>query len=58
MLVSMTVTPVLCYYLLPRMKRLEHGDGWLVARLKRGIRGSSPGRFHARGASPPRRRSR
>lgn len=35
MLVSMTVTPVLCYYLLPRMKRLEHGDGWLVARLKR-----------------------
>ena len=35
MLVSMTVTPVLCYYLLPRMKRLEHGDGALVARLKR-----------------------
>jgi len=35
MLVSMTVTPVLCHYLLPRMKRLEHGDGALVARLKR-----------------------
>jgi HME family heavy-metal exporter len=36
MLVSMTVTPVLCYYLLPRMKRLAHGDSALVAWLKRG----------------------
>lgn len=35
MLVSMTVTPVLCHYLLPRMKRLDHGDSPLVARLKR-----------------------
>ncbi len=35
MLVSMTVTPVLCHYLLPRMKRLDHGDSQLVARLKR-----------------------
>ncbi|MBC8023338.1 MAG: efflux RND transporter permease subunit, partial [Burkholderiales bacterium] len=35
MLVSMTVTPVLCFYLLPGMKRLDHGDSWLVARLKR-----------------------
>ncbi|MGJ7498576.1 efflux RND transporter permease subunit [Variovorax sp. RT4R15] len=35
MLVSMTVTPVLCYYLLPKMKRLDHGDSPLVARLKR-----------------------
>jgi Cu/Ag efflux pump CusA len=35
MLVSMTVTPVLCYYLLPRMRRLEHGDSALVAWLKR-----------------------
>ncbi len=34
MFVSMTVTPVLCYYLLPHMKRLDHGDGPLVARLK------------------------
>ena len=36
MLVSMTVTPVLCYYLLPNMKRLERGDSALVAWLKRG----------------------
>ncbi|MFN0164188.1 MAG: efflux RND transporter permease subunit [Burkholderiales bacterium] len=35
MLVSMTVTPVLCAYLLPNMKRLERGDSWLVAWLKR-----------------------
>jgi HME family heavy-metal exporter len=35
MLVSMTVTPVLCYYLLPNMKRLDHGDSPLVAWLKR-----------------------
>ena len=35
MLVSMTVTPALCSYLLPRMKRLGHGDSPLVTRLKR-----------------------
>ena len=35
MLVSMTVTPVLCLYLLPGMKRLDHGDSPLVAWLKR-----------------------
>ncbi len=35
MMVSMTVTPVLCYYLLPRMKRLDHGDSPLVVWLKR-----------------------
>ncbi|MFN7446104.1 MAG: efflux RND transporter permease subunit [Curvibacter sp.] len=33
--VSMTVTPVLSYYLLPGMKRLDHGDTPLVTRLKR-----------------------
>ncbi|WP_431264595.1 efflux RND transporter permease subunit [Roseateles chitinivorans] len=33
--VSMTVTPVLCSLLLPRMKRLDHGDSPLVSRLKR-----------------------
>ncbi|WUR13320.1 efflux RND transporter permease subunit [[Empedobacter] haloabium] len=35
MLVSMTVTPVLSLYLLPRMKRLRHGDSPLVRWLKR-----------------------
>ncbi|HVL76400.1 MAG TPA: efflux RND transporter permease subunit, partial [Noviherbaspirillum sp.] len=34
MLVSMTVTPVLCYYLLPKMKLLGHGDSKLVTKLK------------------------
>ncbi|WP_310386158.1 efflux RND transporter permease subunit, partial [Roseateles sp.] len=34
MLVSMTVTPVLCTYLLPGMKRLDHGDSPLVLKLK------------------------
>lgn len=34
MLVSMTVTPVLAYYLLPRMKRLHRGDSPIVRRLK------------------------
>lgn len=34
MLVSMTVTPVLCSFLLQRMKGLGHGDSPLVSRLK------------------------
>jgi len=34
MLVSMTVTPVLSYFLLPRMKQLGHGDSPVVRRLK------------------------
>lgn len=35
MAVSMTVTPVLCYYLLPHMKQMDYGDSPLVAWLKR-----------------------
>lgn len=35
MAVALTVTPVLCYYLLPRMKQIAHGDSPLVAWLKR-----------------------
>ena len=35
MVVSMTVTPVLCLTLLPTMQRLDHGDSPLVAWLKR-----------------------
>ena len=34
MVVAMSVTPVLCYYLLPKMKQLQHGDSALVRRLK------------------------
>ena len=33
---SITVTPVLCYYLLPRMKRLSERDNFIVRSLKRG----------------------
>ena len=37
LLVSLTLTPVLCYYLLGRSKLLERReDGWLVRRLKHG----------------------
>lgn len=34
LLVSLTVTPALSYYLLPKAKLLEHGDSWLVRHLK------------------------
>ena len=41
LLVSVTVTPVLAFYLLPRMQNLEHGDtrllAWLKARYRVGI---------------------
>ncbi len=35
MLVSITVTPVLAYYLLPKMKQIDHADSPLVRWLKR-----------------------
>jgi len=34
MLVSLTVTPALCAYLLPKAKILDHKEGWLVRALK------------------------
>ena len=34
LIVSITVTPVLCYFLLPRMKNLGEHEGWLVRKLK------------------------
>jgi len=35
LLVSMTLTPVLCYYLLPKMKQLQQDDSALLKILKR-----------------------
>jgi len=35
---SITVTPVLCYYLLPKSGAMAHGDGFLVRFLKSGNR--------------------
>ena len=35
MLVSVTLTPVMAFYLLPKMKQLDHGDSLLVVTLKR-----------------------
>ena len=34
--VSITLTPVMAYYMLPQLKRLDHGDSALVRVLKRG----------------------
>jgi HME family heavy-metal exporter len=38
MATSITVTPVLCSYLLPQMKRFNEADSWLVRTLKAGNR--------------------
>ena len=35
---SITITPVLCYYLLPQMQHLSSGNSWLVRNLKAGNR--------------------
>jgi len=40
LLVSVTVTPVLSYYLLPLMKNLDHGDTKVLAWLKQRYKGS------------------
>ncbi len=36
--VSITLTPVMAYYLLPSLKRLDEHESWLVRTLKRGNR--------------------
>jgi len=40
LIVSVTVTPVLSFYLLPRMKNLDHGDTKVLRWLKSGYRSS------------------
>ena len=34
LVVSITLTPVMAYFMLPRLKRLDERDGWLVRTLK------------------------
>lgn len=38
LVVSITLTPVMAYYLLPSLKRLDEHEGWLVRHLKRANR--------------------
>ena len=38
LIVSITLTPVMAYYMLPGLKRLDHREGWLVRVLKAGNR--------------------
>ena len=38
LLVSITLTPVMAYYLLPGLKRLDEHESWLIRVLKRGNR--------------------
>lgn len=38
LIVSITLTPVMAYYLLPGLKRLDEHEGWLVRKLKQGNR--------------------
>ncbi|ESW60396.1 MAG: multidrug transporter AcrB [Rhodobacter sp. CACIA14H1] len=38
LIVSITLTPVMAYYLLPGLKRLDEHEGWLVRKLKHGNR--------------------
>ncbi|TAG77097.1 MAG: efflux RND transporter permease subunit [Burkholderiales bacterium] len=40
LIVSLTITPVLAYYLLPKMKSLDHGETWFLRKLKSGYRSS------------------
>ncbi len=38
LVVAVTLTPVMAYYLLPRMRRLDERESWLVRKLKAGNR--------------------
>jgi HME family heavy-metal exporter len=46
LLVSVTVTPVLSYYLLPKMKTLDHGDTQILAWLKHRYKGALEAVLH------------
>ena len=46
LLVSVTVTPVLSYYLLPKMKTLDHGDTQVLAWLKHRYKGALEAVLH------------
>lgn len=46
LLVSVTVTPVLSYYLLPKMKTLNHGDTQILAWLKHRYKGALEAVLH------------
>ncbi|MBM3558288.1 MAG: efflux RND transporter permease subunit, partial [Alphaproteobacteria bacterium] len=46
LIVSLTVTPVLAYYLLPKSRAVERGDAWLVRLLKRGDRALLTWSYH------------
>ncbi len=38
LVVSITLTPVMAYYMLPSLKKLDEHEGWLVSKLKGGNR--------------------
>ena len=38
LVVSITLTPVMAYYMLPSLKRLDEHEGWMVRKLKAGNR--------------------
>ncbi len=46
LVVSITLTPVMAYYMLPGLKRLDERESWLVRALKRGYEQALTGSFH------------
>jgi HME family heavy-metal exporter len=42
LVVSITLTPVMAYYMLPGLKKLDHNESWLVRLLKRGYAAALP----------------
>jgi HME family heavy-metal exporter len=46
LVVSITLTPVMAYYMLPGLKSLDEHEGWLVRVLKRGYGAALAGAYH------------